>query len=548
MIMFESSKELTISSEIHDDPIQMIYQFFVHPNAARHAEIQYVLKKNCENPEVKQIVLLNERLYTAKELGIESPKIIQIIIGKRLTFQAVFKHIEESKYQGYNVIVNADIFINEQIQLVRRSNLHNTKSMLALLRYDYNPHTNKSVLFGPRPDSQDTWIIHSNQLFSSKYFRLFNFEFGKPGCDNKIIYLMYLLGYSVYNVPNQVKTYHVHNTNIRNYSKKDLIQSPYIYFYPFGYSEFPNNNYQNIYKNFSINKKYCLYSSENSRLYDYIQQQFSLNKPFILPRIAGIENNFAIIGHYLKQNGTLPKNQMDYIGKMSKVMKNNAGILISNNESLVKYSDMYLEAFQNCDIFADWEPWGNVYQPSQEEVRRMCQKQSIWAFTFDIFHFVFYTPWTFALQNKRILLISPFEESLAKQIPIRENIYGKDLFPGCTFELLKPPQTQGLENSRDFSIELHDFFTQLDQKHELYDIALVSAGGYGNLICNYIYSSGKSAIYVGGVLQMYFGIYGERWLRERKDVMNLFLNSNWIRPNANERPNNYKQVEKSCYW
>ena len=59
---------------------------------------------------------------------------------------------------------------------------------------------------------------------------------------------------------------------------------------------------------------------------------------------------------------------------------------------------------------------------------------------------------------------------------------------------------------------------------------------------------GKSAIYVGGVLQMYFGIYGMRWMRERKDIMNLFMNQYWSRPMESERPEGYEKVEKSAYW
>jgi hypothetical protein len=53
---------------------------------------------------------------------------------------------------------------------------------------------------------------------------------------------------------------------------------------------------------------------------------------------------------------------------------------------------------------------------------------------------------------------------------------------------------------------------------------------------------------VGGVLQMYFGIYGMRWMRERKDIMNLYLNEYWSRPKEDERPEGYKNVEKSAYW
>ena len=81
-----------------------------------------------------------------------------------------------------------------------------------------------------------------------------------------------------------------------------------------------------------------------------------------------------------------------------------------------------------------------------------------------------------------------------------------------------------------------------------YDVALVSCGGYGNLVCDAIYQQGKSAIYVGGVLQMYFGILGNRWIIERPDIVKLFLNECWSRPKVEERPNGHHMVEKSCYW
>ena len=82
-----------------------------------------------------------------------------------------------------------------------------------------------------------------------------------------------------------------------------------------------------------------------------------------------------------------------------------------------------------------------------------------------------------------------------------------------------------------------------------FDVALCSCGGYGNPVCSFIYSQlGKSAIYVGGVLQMYFGIYGARWLRERKDVLLLFMNEHWSRPSEAERPISSQSIENNCYW
>ena len=83
---------------------------------------------------------------------------------------------------------------------------------------------------------------------------------------------------------------------------------------------------------------------------------------------------------------------------------------------------------------------------------------------------------------------------------------------------------------------------------DYFDIALCSCGCYGNLVCAEIYRLGKSAIYVGGVLQMYFGIYGNRWLKERPDILRLFMNKHWTRPKDEECPIGHKGVEGGCYW
>jgi hypothetical protein len=47
---------------------------------------------------------------------------------------------------------------------------------------------------------------------------------------------------------------------------------------------------------------------------------------------------------------------------------------------------------------------------------------------------------------------------------------------------------------------------------------------------------------------MYFGILGERWIRERPDIVTLYKNEFWRRPKESERPRNCQAVEGSCYW
>ena len=89
---------------------------------------------------------------------------------------------------------------------------------------------------------------------------------------------------------------------------------------------------------------------------------------------------------------------------------------------------------------------------------------------------------------------------------------------------------------------------EIEKIKDEFDIALCSCGGYGNLVCSRIYDMNKSAIYVGGVLQMYFGVYGSRWMRERGAILRLFMNKHWSRPKEEEQPDGFKKVEGSCYW
>jgi hypothetical protein len=537
------------------DKINIFTQFFIHPNKDRFKEILFCLKQNIQNPHIDKIYLLNERIYSINELGgIVSDKIIQVNINKRLTYAHVFNYISKNKINGFFCIINADIFFDDTLKQLHMTNLSNEKYIFAQLRFEYNNITKKSIIFGPYSLSQDTWIFHSNFIeIIIKYIRIFIFELGIPGCDNKILYLLNILGFQIINYPDFIKTHHFHSTQIRNYDKSKIIQKPYCLINPLNYTSIKNSN--NVF-----NKLDNLSFYDNHILYDYIINKINKQHKFIIPRIAGVENNLAVLARYynLSNNNNEKKKFLETINNeyFKKTMKNNAGIYFENINSIFNYSNMYLKSFEKCELYTGWEKNGDVFRYisySQNYIQQeICKNMKmIWAFSLDIFHYIhFENPWTFALKGKKILLISAFNESLQKQILIRENIYGIDLFPECTFTLIKPPQTQGSQPSKDFYNEFQNFCKKLDLIKNDYDIALVSCGGYGNLVCDYIYENhNKSAIYIGGVLQMYFGILGNRWIRERSDIVNMYFNEKyWVRPLDSEKPLNYSSVEGSCYW
>jgi hypothetical protein len=502
------------------DPIHLFLQYFVPTDPKRAAEVRYALLQNVQNGHIESIVMLNERVYTPEELGTDSPKIEQVVLGRWLKFSDFFDRVKP----GYNVLSNSDIFFDNTLGGVRESDLHSTRSMYALLRYEYRGEKSldECQLFGPRGDSMDTWIVHSNNKVPP---HIFNFELGRPGCDNKLCYLFKILGYNIYNDPKFIKSYHYHTETARNYKNPEQVPQPYAYILP---ANFPFTRVS------AQDMELYHFTNTNTRLRDHIRAKLAAGEHFIVPRIAGIENNVAVAVHH---DSPITNPQLVFAA-----MKNNAGIHFTDDTSRRQYSALYLDAFRRCEMYASWDPWGNYIghiQRSHEYMVCAFQKPQIWALTFDIFHYLS-DPWTHALANKRILIVSAFAEMIKTQ----PKAYDVDLFPGCTFEYVIPPQTQAGERSREWSVEFDDLCAKVAAKE--FDVALCSCGGYGNPLCAYIHSIGKSAIYVGGVLQMYFGIYGQRWLKERKDVMNLYLRPGWRRPDT--KPAGFAGVEGGCYW
>lgn len=556
MKIIQISNSIKLSNVRCSDNIHLFTQFFIPSNLHRLNELKQCLNHNVNNPEIYKIHILTEKMY---DLGISSNKIIQTVIGKRLMFKDVLEYIRKYKITGYQIMLNADICFSETALLnLRRSPIHLQKQMYALLRYEYDVNEpNSSHIFGPRFDSQDTWILHSNFSIFPKAESLFDFEFGRPGCDNKLLYLMNVLGYEILNDPKCIQTYHIHSSKSRSYSSNDSLKLPCGVIVPYGFKPLQMKYHLGIQINDVYNTtrgfKEIMYH-DNQTLYDYIQMKNAKNEHFILPRISGIENNVAVFARIIRDESHTDLVPLyKYIRNILPIMKNNAGILLKTETETEHYSNLYLSAFEKCEILAGWDIQGNYIghiAQSHAYLRNIFPtKRMIWALTFDIFHYIYNTPWTHALKGKRVLIISPFESSILKQIPIRAHLYDDiDLFPDCEIITLKPPQTQGGEHSRGFTIEFEDFKKSVERMIDTFDIALVSCGGYANPICSFIYEKGKSAIYVGGVLQMYFGIYGSRWLKERPEIIQLFSNKHWTRPDVNERPKNNDTIEDGCYW
>lgn len=273
------------------DDIYIIAQFFIPSNGSRYAEIKEVLRRNVENRHISKIYLLNERIYSDEELGVSSDIVEQIDIGTWLTFDRVFSFVREKELNGYIITCNSDIFFDNSIERLHYSDLHNTRKILALLRYEYRGEKKLTDcnIFGPRWDSQDTWVFHSSQNVETTDCCKFEICFGQPGCDNQLIHIFTLLGYDINNNPSMFRTYHIHEERGRNYGKKPL-PPPYGYVIPEGVhfeTKSVHFDYPSM-KHHSDNFTKWNYVDDNIKLVDFCNKKIYDESPMLVLHAFGI--------------------------------------------------------------------------------------------------------------------------------------------------------------------------------------------------------------------------------------------------------------------
>ena len=214
--------------------IWLIQQYYQPTKSQRAKEINQSLEKNIECTSIDKIILLNEKIYSDIPT---SSKIEQVNIGHRLKYYDVLNYIKTSVPKDtFVVFSNSDIYMDST--LTQLYNIDLNMKFLALLRYDVQLE-GEPILFGPRADSQDTWIVWSSSIHFDVTEADFGFNFGVSGCDNALTVAMLKKKFVVSNPAYSIKTYHLHNSNIRTYITTDVIDKPlFLYVEPTGIQDY----------------------------------------------------------------------------------------------------------------------------------------------------------------------------------------------------------------------------------------------------------------------------------------------------------------------
>jgi hypothetical protein len=240
--------DLTIQTTITVDPsykapepLVLIQQYYVPPQAKRSKELYKCLVKNLESPFVDKIILCMESLSSPLPPD-PAGKITKVLMKNRISYKNCIEVIQKHVPAGHIVVfANTDIYLDPATwQSVWSVDLHDV--FMALLRWEEPPDDasgQEPKMFGPRSDSQDTWVIHSDSVLSRTWnMPALDIPFGKSGCDNAILVEFLRQKFVVVNPAMTLRTMHVHQSEIRNYVKSELVDRPiYMHVDPTGIHE-----------------------------------------------------------------------------------------------------------------------------------------------------------------------------------------------------------------------------------------------------------------------------------------------------------------------
>lgn len=211
----------------------LLINYYIDVDDERQKELDYCLAQNLINTSIDHIgIFVSSKHYQhLKDMTeqvwprVSLYRIVDYLRPSYNTYFGFFIHTEAQK-QWVNIISNLDIIISEHtINQIKSGNyFDNPKTVLALTRYDLKEKDNlRDAVFFDRPDSQDIWFF----LNDFPAIQGADFTLGIAGCDNKIAHLLSENGFNVINPSLTLKTYHLHNTPVRNYiDGSDIKQVP----------------------------------------------------------------------------------------------------------------------------------------------------------------------------------------------------------------------------------------------------------------------------------------------------------------------------------
>jgi hypothetical protein len=267
------------------------------------------------------------------------------------------------------------------------------------------------------------------------------------------------------------------------------------------------------------------------------------NKPFA----TGKMGKYEVLGlrTYLRRESRRRANipVPAYDPYISLTLYENAGVFPKDEAIFDRFGAVFLDAVNQCDALAAWDIEGET-----EIFRNHCKSAQLVTLT-SLEPYYSEDPWSAALEGKRVLVVSPFVDSIRDQYAMRHRLWDDPrILPAFDLLLVRPPFSAGIvpPQASDWFAALGALKGQMDALE--YDVALIGAGAFSLPLAAHAKSKGKVGIHLGGPTQTLFGISGKRWLKNEDFKLRNFIKDSWKFPNAEETPQAAVKIEGGCYW
>lgn len=277
---------------------------------------------------------------------------------------------------------------------------------------------------------------------------------------------------------------------------------------------------------------------------DLVEEFVSSGKPFMIGRLGETEQRVVAYGlsnHFPVFN---PLKRRHILNHECANWCEGAGFFPRKANLIPRFTDVYLEAFQQVDVLAVWElKYEQLFLQKFMPNAQICRAKALAVVECE-------KVWSKALRGKKVLVISPFAKSIEAQYRNRAFIHrNQDLLPDFELKTIKAVQSPIISGRKS---EFNNWFSALDWMYNEtlkidYDIALLGCGAYAFPLAAKIKESGHGAITTCGGTQLIFGIMGKRWdTPEYREFVGM--NQYWTYPSEDETPRKSKTVESGCYW
>ena len=214
---------------VGDEPITTLFvNHWTPPNEGRRREIDECLRRNLDCRAIDRIVLLAESDPEHRRDAPVSEKLVWVDRPKgsgRVRYSDLIEAVNRCTTTPWdrNIIANSDVCFDESLDTVRPLDLFGI--CLALSRWEWKAGCAESLA---GDNSQDCWIFQGpvRPLADSV-----DFEIGRFGCDWRFSWILRHNDYSLFNIPYDVRHYHLHDSGYRNNGV--MTAGPYVEHLPY---------------------------------------------------------------------------------------------------------------------------------------------------------------------------------------------------------------------------------------------------------------------------------------------------------------------------